>query len=179
MSNDLKKMIEFAYAIPLSTHDISRITHNKADVMLYNDLKNMGSLRNMKKPTIILYQSAPTFGHWTLVIPEVDGKNVWEFFDSYGKPPDYQLQYAKYDTTSPYLSEMAYDDDIEFIHNDYPFQTPSNINADVASCGRWCAFRALTWAEYGLPLEKFQKIFKNGKKTLDSDELITLITMYS
>ena len=74
--------------IPLSDDDIKKFIPN---VIVYSELKDFSPKTLFSSlPIIILYETSPNNGHWTLLHETVEGI---EFFDSYGGLPDEELKF--------------------------------------------------------------------------------------
>ena len=121
---------------PLSDTEIKRILGKSTKLLTYPDLAKYSDLNQLLPApndfAVILIVEDETrdviSGHWTALLKY---DNVFEFFDPYGNPPDYDLkkwmtkeQRAKLREDKPYLS--------------YPCRTRDTSTAQCAArrCGR-------------------------------------------
>jgi len=168
----VKDWIELFKDIPISDRDIMDLLENETKVVLVQDLNKYRNIDELLHPygNVVLLYNTPhqPIGHWVALLKTVDedtGKEVLEYFDSYGKKPDQELR--RYDGLEPHLTHLLLNYGGKMSYNEYPFQKLSN---KVKSCGRWVALRIL----FGdLPLDKFSSLFFNKH----SDDLATYLTM--
>ena len=119
--------------IPLS--DVQMSNHIK-NVLTYEDFVKLTFDNILKSlPLIILYESAPGYGHWTLLHKIPSGL---EFFDSYGFKPDQEFKFVDNKYKQPhvlvdFLLNMSSKYTIHY--NQYKLQEES---PSVSTCGRWC-----------------------------------------
>src|SRR5271154_6460796 len=176
----LKETIDLYKAIPLSDGDIRRLVDNKANVVMYRNIRLYESIDELLLPhgaCVILYETKDHFGHWCCITlrDRLSGKGhkVIEFFDPYGGEIDSQLKHIpeKFAQESgqnhPFLGDLMLKCDYKLSYNQFPFQ---ELKANVADCGRWCALRIILKEA---TLEEFRDLFYN----LYSDEWATLLTM--
>jgi len=159
---DFKKII----SKPLTGEDMKKYIPN---VMLYTDLLKMSDENIYKSlPIIILYETKPNYGHWTLLhkIP-----NGIEFFDSYGFRPDeqYKMISKKYQLPhklKEFLIKMH--DKMNIHYNDYMFQ---EIGPKINTCGRWCILRENVGGSIDDFAKKMSKL--SIEKDMTPDELVS------
>jgi hypothetical protein len=131
----------------------------EATIIMSPDLRKLDKLPRL--PLVILYETAPNFGHWTLLhdVPRTTNKKdgyVIEFFDSYGMKPDDELAFI----SPEYRRETAQSKKeivrllaglparVPISYNEYQFQAPLGADGQpVNTCGRWIVLRYLS----GLP----------------------------
>lgn len=147
---------------PLGAKDIKRAFKGKIKIILYSDLKNYHSIKELLEPydkVIILYYWKKYFGHWICVFKNVNG-NV-EVFDSLGSWIDDTLSTInkefreKNDEDYKYLTKLLYDCNCDVEYNDVRLQSDK-----ASTCGRWCIYRL---KRDDLTIEQFQDLFKNIK----------------
>lgn len=162
---DLKNKIN----TPLS--DIQMEKHFK-NVILYQDFIELSfkKILNML-PIVILYESKPGFGHWTLLHRY---RNNIEFFDSYGFQPDTEFNYVDPRYRLPHkLVEflLSMFDSFKIHYNQYRFQTMSE---NIQTCGRWCILRNLL---KHIDIDKFAEAVDSLSIEVKAtpDELVTII----
>lgn len=168
-------------ATPLSHTQVYRLLGNRCNIFLYKELEEMKNLWELfmtksKKimPAIILYEFKPHYGHWVCLIPISD--KVIEFFDPIGMRVDEELKYVSKkfrnrSTYFPHLSWLIANSSInKIISNNTDLQ---RIASDVATCGRWCALRIITYLDYNWSLPFFIKCFDVSNK----DKIVTLLTL--
>lgn len=123
----------------LSDDSIKRYIPN---VLKYDELRGVSPQKLLKNlPIVILYETQPNFGHWTL-LHKLDNGNI-EFFDSYGYKPDSEFKLISPEYHYPhYLMELLKKlSKITQIHyNQYQFQSKE---PSIATCGRWVILRKL------------------------------------
>ena len=172
--------IELYKDIPLSDGDIMKIVDGKSKVVTYPNIHKYSTLDELLSPfgsCCILYETHEHYGHWVCLTirPEYTqkGKQIVEYFDSYGKMPDAPLDIipAKFAMESkqdyPYLTSLMANCPYKISYNEHQFQ---KMSPNVKDCGRWISIRILM---KDLPLEMFCHFFKG----LYSDSLATLLTM--
>ena len=156
---------------PLSNDDLTRLY--PGNIEIYNNLGKYISLNNILKNDVcyILFQTkAHNYGHWCCIIKH--GNRI-EFFDPQGYYIENQKKYVNDEFFNPtnYIAQLLKDSPYDDIHyNEYAFQNP-----DYATCGRWCALRAMF---KHLTLEEFKDKIINlcDKYKLKPDELAILLT---
>ena len=167
----MDKLITDAEEVDLSKEDILEITNNGCDVVVYHNLGNYNTLKDLlgeKGAVILLYEMKQNFGHWVALFYTDESRKTIEFFDSYGFAPDEELNYAKYDD-QPLLGELMKNSNIQIIHNTKRLQT---FKEDVNTCGRWTSLRILMRET---PLHQFQFLFKNNK-SYNGDWFVSALT---
>jgi hypothetical protein len=136
---------------PLSNTDIL----NKVDCkfLLYSNMHNIKSIRQLLPKTLILYQPAD-IGHFTCVFENDEGIN---YFDPFGYVPDIPLSWGHFgdyhDFT--YLTKLLSESDEPIIYNEFHLQ-----KMDTSTCGHWCALRLLY---SDMCNDDFHRCFKNIK----------------
>lgn len=160
----------------LSDKDILKIIKHPAKTITYPELINYGSidlLFGKYHIILLLYvnneDEGDIEGHWCLLtLVNRNGNKICEFLDPYGYFPDDELCFysAKWREESgqdkKLLTKLLYDFSLipnhKIYYNEVPFQKES---ATINTCGRWIAIRGHF---YKVPLEEFQKYFKQLKK---------------
>lgn len=124
---------------PLSDDSIKKFVSN---VIKYDELENISAKKLLAHlPVVILYETKPNFGHWTL-LHKLNNGNI-EFFDSYGFKPDTEFKLISPEYQYPHylmnlLKELSKLTQIHY--NQYQLQSKS---PGVSTCGRWCILRRL------------------------------------
>jgi len=70
----------------------------------------------------------------------------------------------------PFLARLPMEDPGKVENNPAQLQ---RYDADVATCGRWCALWVM---QRNMPVDDFVKVLEDYKKQIDLDELVTLLT---
>jgi len=121
-------------------------------------------------------------GHWTLLTRVKRGKKtIYEFMDPYGLMPDDQLKFynkswrKKSGQDANFLTRLLYqcslNPNCEVHYNELEVQKD---RPHVSTCGRHIAIRGHF---YKIPLEKYQKIFKQMKNNgYDLDKVSVFLT---
>jgi hypothetical protein len=158
----------------LTDTDIMHLMGNRAKILTYKDIYNYSNIDSLLKPydvVIILFETVPDKGHWTILFKR--NKKQIEFFDSYGFIVDVELDYVdkKYKNQLKenyrYLTRLIYESPYELEYNPYKFQ---KMKKDINTCGRWCVLRY----EYKkLTIDQFYKLINSVK--IDKDILVTLL----
>ena len=113
------------------------------NIIKYSEIRDYPTIESLLDggPSVILYKTSPTYGHWTCIFQGPDGIN---YFDSYGKMIDQPLKFGgaskqagqDYEYLTKLLSESA-----QPVHyNDHKFQ---RVHSDVTTCGRHVILRLL------------------------------------
>lgn len=142
----------------------------------YSSIKYMKSIHDILSPqgeAFILYQTTPTYGHWTTLFVR-DGK--LSYFNSYGKEPDDDLNMIDpkmrriLNEVEPHLFELMAKSGYQCEYNDVCVQKPH-----VATCGRHCAVRILN--KDLTPDQYIKNLFATAKalKT-DTDGVVVELT---
>lgn len=182
---DIKNVLKRYADIALSDDEVLKLVDGKANLILYPDLHKYNNIDEILNPygaCILLYESKPKYGHWCCIFKVND--NLIEYFNPYGGfhegYPDQSLEYIPMEFRLksyqyyPYLSFLMYNSPYKLSYNEYQFQ---KHNKNIKTCGRWCGLRICF---KNLSLDHFYKLIKFIKKELqiDSDHLVTLLTMY-
>lgn len=158
----------------LSESELLNLFDGKIKIVDYKELQTYNNLENLLYPynkVIILYNTAPYYGHWCTFWKY---NNTIQFFDSYGVFPDDQIKYAKKNMPNlynemPHLVYLLYKYDCPTFYNEFQFQKKAN---NINTCGRWVYYRLLN---YELDEYEFYNLFKNIK---DKDKKIVELTNY-
>ena len=170
-------------AIALSSTQLQNHTEKQIPILTYRDIYGKSLDKLLKNGAfILLYLWERSYGHWIAVIRHNNGKDV-EFFDSYGKKPDFWLSknsYAKnkkLGQEKPYLlNKIMRNNKYDYIYyNPFTFQDSSD-DRDILTCGRHTLTRIrnrdLSLDEYKDYLDDVMK--ENNLKTYD--EAVTFLT---
>ena len=139
--NDLKK-------IALSSQQLQNNTEKHIPILTYKEIYGKSLDKLLKNGAfILLYLWKERYGHFCCVIRHHNGKDI-EFFDPYGKPPDYWLSKNTYEKNKrlgqekPHLlNKIMKDNKYDHIYyNHIPFQDDSSPE-DIRTCGRHCLTR--------------------------------------
>lgn len=161
------------------------------DIIMSTDLKHYDTLpRGLldgSRCVVILYETAPNFGHWvllhTLRSPQ-SGKQTLEFFDSYGMKPDDELNHipSQYRHDSKQTKKevvrllLASPEDIPISYNEHTFQVPY---PGINTCGRWVILRYLCGlSPWGASLEGFKQFIDvvSKRNNVSPDVLAVMLT---
>lgn len=134
--------IDAALARPLSGTEVAE--RLGGPVFRYKQLGAMAELP--PRPFALLYESADKVGHWTAVLDTRDaaGNPCVEVFDSYGEPPDRQLEYIPREYLEatgqgrPHLARLL----LPFNNVAYSATRLQHLRPGISTCGRWCIARA-------------------------------------
>ena len=165
----MNKLINQYQNIPLSDIDIT--DQIKTNIVTYHDLPKYDNIDELliNDTCFLLYEFKRNYGHWCLISKH---DNNIEFFDPYGKLPDYTLQLVnpnikkELNEDYKYLTNLLLKTHYQTSYNPYDFQ---HLNKNIKTCGRWCILRAKT---KDLPIQEFCKLFY-GK---DSDLIASFLT---
>jgi hypothetical protein len=170
-------------AIALSSVQLQNNTEKHIPILTYHDIYGKSLDKLLENGAfILLYLWEKAYGHWIAVIRHNNGKDV-EFFDSYGKKPDFWLSknsYAKnkkLGQEKPYLlNKIMRHNKYDYIYyNPFTFQDSSD-DRDILTCGRHTLTRIrnrdLSLDEYKDYLDDVMK--ENNLKTYD--EAVTFLT---
>lgn len=158
--------------VPLSGKNIIQLvkeyTGKVPNVLTYKDINNYSNIDDLliNDMCVILYEQMPGIGHWTCIFKE---GNEIEHFDSYGYPPDDELNFNNEDINillgqgAPVLCKLLAISPYDIRYNNFKYQ-----GKDSSTCGRWCILRLIfkKYDEY-----KFKKIMKD----MDDEAIIKLI----
>lgn len=129
-----------------------------ARTWLYRDLARLeeeGGLPEL--PAIVLYETAPGFGHWVALLGTPDGV---EHFDSYGLRPDAELRWVPkkyreaFAADSPHMVRLLARFEENGVPVNYSEFRLQGRRPDIATCGRWAALRC---QNSGLTSSEFAK----------------------
>ena len=165
-------LIKMHQKYPFTDNDILKFSN--CNLILYEDLKDYSDIDEVLGPEnkcILLYQQEKNYGHWVCLTRARNGDI--EFFDSYGRKPDYQFKYSTYNKNNgpKYLSILLINCPYRVIYN--PFRLQSKRVADMSTCGRWVSLR-LHMSD--IPVIDFAKMFLNQK--FPPDWYATALTMF-
>ncbi len=192
---DILERIKQNLDVSTTVDDLFRIAQKKCNVFLYGDLHNFNSIQQLfkkgnspmelqvqnrlpfdKHTCIMLYQTGPTYGHWTLLTKNASGIN---FLDSYGDLPDDQLQFIdsnfrkKSNQDYKHLINLLLKTRLPIFYNNADLQ---ELSSNIATCGRYCAI----YLKYdNINVDEFARIIKKLASSYDlsCDELVTLVTI--
>jgi hypothetical protein len=158
----------------LSGEDMMYLVDNKANLEVYPNIhkyRTIEQLMGPRKACILLYEWKKDYGHWTCVFQRGD---TIEFFDSYGEPPDEELENVPKhfahvaNEDHDYLMELIRKSGKKSVYNNFDFQKETK---GMSTCGRHVcvrlAFRQLPNYEYVL------MFLYSG---IDPDDLVTYAT---
>jgi len=140
----LVNMVRMLRATPLSTDDIIKGMEGKAKVVIYPDLARVESLNQLFEPynqIILLYLTAPTYGHYVCLWRERD---IVYYFDSYGGAIDHPLEYNTHQKNislgqgQPFLTNLLRRERPRVCVNTYGLQKEAKGDSE---CGRYCILR--------------------------------------
>ena len=159
--NELKK-------IALSSRQLQENTPSHIPILTYKEIygKSLDSLLK-NGAFILLYLWERQYGHWISVIRHNNGRDI-EFFDPYGRPPDYWLSKNSYEKNKelgqekPFLlNKILKDNKYDHIYyNPIAFQDNSDPS-DVRTCGRHVLTRILN---RDLNLDEYTQYLKDVMK---------------
>jgi len=149
----------------LTELDIKKYLGNECRIINYKQLNDIRSLDTYMKPfkyLIILYTWKENYGHWTCVLKN-DLTHTFEFFDSYGTKPDYQLMDVPIRIRNdlgmeyPQLASLLYKSPRQILYNEDKLQ---KFSPRINTCGKWVVLRCCMG---NIPVETFAKLFE-GKR---------------
>lgn len=164
----------------LTDLDIKKHLGDDVKIISHQDLKDYKTIEdilpNKKDVAVIIWESKPNYGHWTILLRYIDEethKPTIEYFDSYGYPINEPLKwvnkkYKKSIDESPYLLPILKDaqNRYDIIYNSKNLQ---NRKEDVATCGRHCISRAISIMKYNQSLSNYIKMMNEIKNTTGFD----------
>lgn len=154
----------------LSNKDILKLTNNKCNVYVYDDLFNFKTIDEAfgkHGAFVVLYQTSPFYGHWCACI-KINNKLI-EFFDPISSKPDREFNnIIETYRRQPYLKYLMASSPYKLSYNEYKFQKSLH---GINTCGRWCALRVIC-RKYSL--EQFKQLVTDKK--YDPDFMVTLYT---
>jgi len=177
----LRKIIALNKSKSLSNNDIIKQLGGKVKVYSYDELSQFPTIDALLEPyesVVILYETAPDFGHWCCLFKAKNdkGKDIISFFDPYALKVDDQLNFINKDfrlknnSYYPTLSALMTDSNYPIEYNEHPVQ---QMKDGTNTCGRWCIMRLKL---KHLPLKEFYDLFKSDKN-FSSDDLVILATI--
>ena len=139
------------------------------DLANYSDINEL--LPNDVDYRIVLIESKPHSGHWTLLWKNVNDKNSIGWFDSYGGKfgkPDVELNYIspemrdRLGENRPILTDLLKTKNPEqrVIYNKIKFQAEGD---EITTCGRWVIIRAI-YLLLGYTNAEFERMIIKLKK---------------
>lgn len=148
-------------------------------IITYKELMMMNSrdwdrIINKYGLLVLLYQSSPSYGHWTVIIKNKSshGRISYQFFDSYGIIPDDELKWHNMYTNlfSNRLSELLSTSKGSVYYNQYRYQG----KPPIATCGKHVIVRIL---HSNMTTEEYNKyiMYTCEKNKLSPDELVCII----
>jgi len=160
--------------IALSDSQIMNAVNGDANLVLYPDLHKYNSIDQLlgkHGAAIILYESKPSYGHWTCIFKV--SPNEIEFFNSYGNSggahdgvPDGMLNLIpsnfrkESNQDHTYLAKLMYNSPYSLSYNQYNFQKDGT---GIKTCGRHVSnrlnMRHLSLDEYYRVMKKYCKEF--------------------
>jgi len=169
---DFNDVVRKAIGEDLAGNEVLEPFANNLGFMLYEKLYTFNSLPEVlqgKDGVVILYQYTKYQGHYCLLMKREGNKYEW--FDSLGYQPDYELKYFPYDK-EPQLSNLIrrhMNSGGIVNYNNYKFQRDTD---GVSTCGRWCICR---YAFKELDLREFTQLIKTSD--MKYDKLVTIMTL--
>ena len=153
---------------PLSDDELRRVVGRDTKIMKYSELSKYDTIEQLlTKPydfVIILLEESPNSGHWCALLRY---SNLYEWFDSYGFPLDYDLthwltaaQRAKLHEKKKYLTFLL--QGRKHIYNKEKYQ---EMKDGINTCGSHCAYRCYKFKHDGFDLKTYQKHVKNYCRT--------------
>jgi len=141
-------------------------------IIKYSELENYNDLNDLltenKDYRIILIETNFNTGHYCCLLKYND--NYFEWFDSYGFPPDVEFNFIpihiqeildeKYKILTVLLNKVLLKGG-KYIFNDIKFQKQA---ANIDTCGRFCCFTLYMFLKYNYNLKMFQEFMINQKK---------------
>jgi hypothetical protein len=168
--------MERALATSLSDSDI-REALPTAVVARLQDLPD--DPRMWSLPTVLLYASEPSYGHWCALLESVDraGEPCVSFFDSYGLMPDREVKWipASYRKASGQdqakVSQFLLTQPLPVTYSAARLQSAGK---EIATCGRHCITRIRC---AGLSDEEYAERLRDVARQADltPDELVVVL----
>jgi hypothetical protein len=129
----------------LTYDDIVMICGYKPNLIKYGDIVNYNHIDDIltNNACIILYETSNNRGHWCCIFKR---RNIIEFFDPYGLPPDNQLLFISNsfrvisDQKHPILSLLLIKSPYRISYNQYQYQ---QYSPKISTCGRHVGIRLL------------------------------------
>jgi len=166
----------------LSPQEVKHLWNNKMpshespiDIVFYDDIIRMNNIKDLFRRTnkvIIFYPSTPSYGHYCCLCKN---DNTIYFFDSYGKKPDTQKNYAEdrnelYRERENSLIRLLLDSNYVVDYSDHVLQ-----KGRTATCGRWCLLRC---ACAGMSNDEFAKQIKSIANYNNISEDMTTVKFF-
>ena len=161
---------------PLSDTDLRNILGD-CKIITYPELSKYNNINELlPNPydfVIILLLESPASGHWTCLLRYNNG---YEFFDSYGNPPDYDLSHwltpqerLKLGESQKYLSYLLQGN--PYVYNKIKYQV---MRRGVNTCGDHVAYRCFLFKKKQFNLKDYQKHVENSTRIygLTPDQLV-------
>ena len=165
----------------LTDLDIKKHLGPNIKIISHQELKGYNSINQLmphkKDVVVIIWESKPNYGHWTLLSKYVDEetkKPTIEYYDSYGYPINEPLKwvnkkYKKMIDETDYLTPLlkqAQNEGYDIIYNSKNLQ---NKKEDVATCGRHVISRAISIMNHNQSLSNYIKMFNSIKELTGFD----------
>jgi hypothetical protein len=156
----------------LSDDELKLILGKDLKLIMYPDLSKYNSIdellpRPIDYCIILIIEDENKYrieGHWTALL-KYDG--VYEFFDPYGNPPDYDLVHwmdkttrARLNESKTYLKYLLRGKTYTFNRTKYEV-----LRKGVNTCGSHCAYRIYKFKKEGFTLQEYQEHMINLSKT--------------
>lgn len=164
-------VVQDAMMKPLSSLEIARIVGSPLTIIEYGELAKYSDLSQVltpEMPLVLLYETAPQYGHWVCLIDH--GTHI-EFMDSYGIPPDGELDWVTQHMREelgeevPHLTKLLGNRPVKY--NLVELQ-----GEDTSTCGRYCCVRLLL---KNMSLLDWALMLVSG--SLEPDQLVTVLTL--
>jgi hypothetical protein len=172
----MDKIIKNLEGEPFSGADIMKLCDNETKVLKYGDLEQFNTIDELLEPhnnAIILYETAPNYGHWCCVLKYGD---TVEFFDPYGMGIDQQRKHIspefkkRSNQEYPWLSILLNKCDYNLVENRHKLQKLEN---DISTCGRHVCLRVIL---RDIDLDRYIKILTKNKDS--PDKIVTYLTAF-
>lgn len=163
----LKKIINE----PMDNYDLKKYLGSTAKILRYEELKNYDRLTQLLPHSndfvVLLYERKIGEGHWCCLLRY---GNTFEFWDSYGTPPDGALKWNSEEENSmvgadqPYLTNLfnkAKMSGYDVVYNKKNYQ---ELAPNVNTCGAFVVFRIMTFIHDRLKLKQFTKLMEFLKR---------------
>lgn len=159
----------FDKSIQVSDKEILSICKGKVNIVQYHDLALVYSIDEIFKPElnncVIMLLELTEGNHWVTLIKK---DNIIEYYNSYGKKPDAELNLYKY--RQPYLSNLLYKSGYMI---NWSNQLMQQFKNDVNTCGRWASLRAVY---HELDNFSFNRFMKNINVLHTPDDKVSIMT---
>lgn len=134
-------------------------------IIKYSELADFASVNELlprdRDFKVLLIEDSPNKGHWAVLLRY--GKTI-EYFDSYGKKPDYhkamfgKLRNLALGQHEDYLTDLIKrSKGFKVVYNTTHFQ---KVKQGINTCGRWILLRIITMRDMQMDLLEFQKMVK-------------------